>query len=130
MAADRRAANFSGESGQSVDSSLVQSAGIAETFLAREIRELDLNNVHEPPKEILRRWLSVKSLISMACSNAIKQQEAALDAGKQVFRPIVKGFCGEVFDQVSKEPRTCAKESVHPAEPRAMERLHMPFPDL
>ena len=52
MAAHRRAANFWGESGQSVDSSLVQSAAIAETFLAREIRELDLNNVHEPPKEI------------------------------------------------------------------------------
>lgn len=48
-------------------------------------------------KSTLGRWLSVKSTTS---SNAIQEQEAALDTQLQVFQSIGKGLCGEVFEKV------------------------------
>ena len=104
--------NFSGQSFESAASSLMRSAALAEIYLASGIQELDLNDGHISAKETLQRWLSVKSVISTASSNAIKQQEAALDEGKRTFRSIGKGFCGEVFDQVGTG--RVVKRAFHP----------------
>jgi hypothetical protein len=48
----------------------------------------------------LGRWLSVRSVITTTSSNAIQEQEAALDTQLQVFQSIGKGLCGEVFEKV------------------------------
>lgn len=71
-------------------------------------------------KETLQYWVTVKSVMSTVSSNAIKQQEVALEVGKQVVRSIGKGFCGEIVDRVG-QGRVLDQKSVHPTEPRAME---------
>lgn len=99
MATQIRQADYVEQSAEPVASLPIQSAAIAETHLVRQSREVDLNDNNKSAKEALQRWLSMRSVISTTSSNAIKQQGAALDAEKQVFRSIGKGFCAEIFQQ-------------------------------
>ena len=75
-------------------------AAVKELFLAQGLREVDINVPSEGAKGALKRWLSVKSVISTASSDATKQLDAANDASLQIFRSVGKGFCAELFDQV------------------------------
>ncbi len=100
MPGRNRKENFSEESAFSTSASLHESAAVAEEYLVQNLQQVDLGDVEAPPKEVLKRWLSIKSVISTASSTAIKQQEAMFDMKEQLFTSIGKGFCGEVFDQV------------------------------
>ena len=75
-----------------------------------QVRRLDENDLKdaeilstqstEGATLVLQRWLSVKSVISTASSNAIQQEEAAFNSDLQVFNLIGKGFCGEVYEKL------------------------------
>ncbi|KAI1326818.1 zinc finger protein-domain-containing protein [Xylariaceae sp. FL0255] len=67
---------------------------VAETEGATEV---DLAN-NLPPADNLKRFLSVKSVLSTSSSNAIAQQEAAEGADEAVLEEIGVGQCGVVFN--------------------------------
>ena len=71
----------------------------AEALGTFQLDEIDVKAPNEGTKEILQRWLSVKSTISPTTLGAIKEQDAPAndDATRQMFRSIGKGFCAEIF---------------------------------
>ena len=71
--------------------------------MSQQLNLLDLNELNEADVKsrqdrntggMLQRWLSMKSVISTASSNAILQQEAVFNPNLQVFRS-VKRFTAE-----------------------------------
>ncbi|KAH9207387.1 hypothetical protein DL95DRAFT_415703 [Leptodontidium sp. 2 PMI_412] len=54
----------------------------------------------DPPKTILRRMLSVRSVVSTSSSFATRNQEASSDISLQQFYEIGQGTCGFAFAQL------------------------------
>lgn len=117
----------------STTSSLRRSAAAADAFLADRLQEIDLNTPASSTKETLKRWLSTRSVLSTTSSNAIRQEEAAEDEGKQTFDSIGKGRCGEVFDEVGKGKvlkRAHSPQNLelwHDYETHALVKRHLTF---
>ncbi|MCJ1406876.1 hypothetical protein MMC19_000946 [Ptychographa xylographoides] len=76
-------------------------ATAANTFVVQGLVDLDLNTASTNPRETLRRWLSIKSVLSTSLANNTQQQEDSIDITFQMFPSIGKGFCAEIFDEVS-----------------------------
>ncbi|PVH77401.1 hypothetical protein DL98DRAFT_550626 [Cadophora sp. DSE1049] len=55
---------------------------------------------NDPPKTILKKMLSVRSVVSTSSSFAMRNQEASSDPSLQQFSEIGQGNCGHVFSQL------------------------------
>ncbi|KAK0124107.1 hypothetical protein ONS95_009090 [Cadophora gregata] len=55
---------------------------------------------NDPPKTILKKMLSVRSVVSTSSSFAKRNQEASSDISLQQFSEIGQGSCGHVFAQI------------------------------
>ena len=78
------------------------------------MEEINLEDPASDSKLLLRRWLSVRSVISTASSDAIQQQEAAIDASGRICKSIGRGWTGEIFDQVGTG--RILKKAIHKQE--------------
>ncbi|KAI3317256.1 zinc finger protein-domain-containing protein [Xylariaceae sp. AK1471] len=69
---------------------------LAELYL-NDYNVVDIDEI-APPTTTLQRYLSVRSVISTASSNAMKQQKAAEEEEFAPLEELGKGFCGVVFN--------------------------------
>lgn len=99
----RRKENKTDDSMMSTTPSLMQDVDDSTQHLLGALTEIDLNSISPPVTTILQRWLSINSVLSTVSSSAIRQQEAAEDRDRRVFRSIGKGMCAEIFHQIGTE---------------------------
>jgi hypothetical protein len=89
--------NPTDESGVSFTSSMVQDAGIAFQYL--KATELEAN----PSETVLRRSLTIRSVISTTSSFATRYQQALGNPALQTTREIGRGLQATIFEQVGHE---------------------------
>ncbi len=78
--------------------SMTPSLKDAASLVSRLEEQLKLGD--SSPEGILKRTLSMRTVVSTASSWALRYQEAAEDEGSQQFIEIGRGGCGIVFEQV------------------------------